>query len=121
MQGIAQYKSLDPASRFFWQARYLSLSPGHQKALQLRLPATQAASSACQPVLAVLLLKSLWRWPSLTLVAAALGVDASPRLCLMSPDFGASRQRTCVYLKCAQPHWSLCALRTSVCVRREGN
>lgn len=31
-------------SCFYWQAQYLYLSPGHQKALQLRLPASQAAS-----------------------------------------------------------------------------
>lgn len=88
MHVIAQYKPSDPASWFFWQAQYLSLSPGHQKALQLSLAASQAASSACQPLQGLLAVLSshLFGGVFSHSVAAVPGADASLRLCLMSPD-----------------------------------
>lgn len=115
---------------FLPQAQQLSLPPKHEKALQLRPPATWAAS-CCRPAgeqsrsMAAFARTSSFcfiPWVSLEVAccllhtAAGRSAEASLRLGLMTSEeiFGATRQTTYVYLKRGHPHWSVCPLRTSV-------
>lgn len=88
-------QTLDPASCLFWQAQHLPLSPGHQKAVQLRIPASQV------PVLPASLNKgfllvyssslfrggllSLW-WQQSQVQMPLLGFDVSRLWCFQAKN-----------------------------------
>lgn len=91
--------------------------------------AAQTSSlTGCHFCLPVCTRASCWFIPQVSLeVALSHSGGSSPRCrCLSEAVSDVSRfwcfwQPTCVYLTCAQPHWSLSPLRSSVCVRREDN